>query len=190
MLCLTRQHTHIIHITMQSENITAHFATFEYNEADATAQKRLLQLGKIGYPLRRSAVMLPFVMINRTDDYADIMLIKPYQLNWGFGPAMPQRFYRINLKTWSVGVFYEPTDVQYDQRGFPHIIKNDLYIHNDRIKIIQSRCECCICMNIYTESVLFRPCMHIVCCVECSERIRKCPICRGDIKRRYKCTKI
>jgi len=42
---------------------------------------------------------------------------------------------------------------------------------------------CCICFA-KPSIVLFMPCRHLKCCEECSNKIKKCPLCRINIKNR------
>lgn len=37
-----------------------------------------------------------------------------------------------------------------------------------------------------SKAIIFVPCGHRVCCVECSQAVKTCPICRADIKIRQK----
>ena len=40
---------------------------------------------------------------------------------------------------------------------------------------------CKICSD-RTVEVTFLPCAHFACCFICSEKLKMCPICRGDLK--------
>jgi hypothetical protein len=53
-------------------------------------------------------------------EYIDIMLEEPKQLNWGYGPTMPSRYYRIVIKTDSEifgYVWYDPWSDPYYQQN-------------------------------------------------------------------------
>ena len=43
--------------------------------------------------------------------------------------------------------------------------------------------ECVVCLE-NNKAVVLWPCRHLCVCVECAPRIKKCPICRGHIRRR------
>uniref|UniRef100_A0A336LWP4 CSON006581 protein n=1 Tax=Culicoides sonorensis TaxID=179676 RepID=A0A336LWP4_CULSO len=45
--------------------------------------------------------------------------------------------------------------------------------------------ECVICMDAQVK-VLFFPCGHLCCCVNCQINLEECPMCRGNIERRIK----
>lgn len=45
--------------------------------------------------------------------------------------------------------------------------------------------ECVVCLE-ETVQVIFLPCGHMCCCVECHVSIRDCPMCRGYIERKIK----
>ncbi|KAF2896781.1 hypothetical protein ILUMI_09399 [Ignelater luminosus] len=45
--------------------------------------------------------------------------------------------------------------------------------------------ECVVCMEIDCE-VIFVPCGHMCCCVNCSDPLRDCPMCRGNIERKIR----
>ncbi|KAL3285366.1 hypothetical protein HHI36_019474 [Cryptolaemus montrouzieri] len=56
----------------------------------------------------------------------------------------------------------------------------------DKLKFVGgSMVECVICMDQECQ-VIFVPCGHIVCCVQCSAPINQCPLCRADIERKIK----
>jgi hypothetical protein len=47
-------------------------------------------------------------------------------------------------------------------------------------------CICCVCLDQIVQ-IRFLPCDHKICCNECSLRLapfNRCPICRGEIKKR------
>lgn len=45
--------------------------------------------------------------------------------------------------------------------------------------------ECVICMDASTR-VIFLPCGHLCCCINCSSDLTSCPMCRGTIERKIK----
>ena len=45
---------------------------------------------------------------------------------------------------------------------------------------LRSNMMCKICLDARVGK-LFLPCRHLVCCEECSARVRKCPLCRERI---------
>uniref|UniRef100_A0A146M263 E3 ubiquitin-protein ligase LRSAM1 n=3 Tax=Lygus hesperus TaxID=30085 RepID=A0A146M263_LYGHE len=45
--------------------------------------------------------------------------------------------------------------------------------------------ECVVCMNSQCEMV-FVPCGHVCCCQECSQNLRQCPLCRGELEQKVK----
>jgi hypothetical protein len=42
---------------------------------------------------------------------------------------------------------------------------------------------CCVCLSA-PAAVLFEPCAHLACCVDCASVLKACPICTSPIKRR------
>ena len=53
--------------------------------------------------------------------------------------------------------------------------------HKNKIRALEKERECKICMDREV-GVVFVPCGHIACCVECGENFSYCPICRSEIK--------
>ena len=53
--------------------------------------------------------------------------------------------------------------------------------HINKIRSLEKEKECKICMDKEV-GVVFIPCGHIACCVECGESFSYCPICRRKIK--------
>ncbi|XP_055387066.1 E3 ubiquitin-protein ligase LRSAM1-like [Condylostylus longicornis] len=45
--------------------------------------------------------------------------------------------------------------------------------------------ECVICMEEYVK-IIFIPCGHMCCCLNCESKVDLCPICRGNIERKIK----
>jgi len=55
------------------------------------------------------------------------------------------------------------------------------YDENNSLRENVNGCDaCCICLE-KKPIVLFLPCLHLMCCRECSTKIIICPICREDI---------
>ena len=52
--------------------------------------------------------------------------------------------------------------------------KNSLVQENQRLKMMKT-CKVCLGTDVQT---LFLPCRHLICCEQCSNSIRNCPICR------------
>ncbi|KAG5677768.1 hypothetical protein PVAND_007499 [Polypedilum vanderplanki] len=50
---------------------------------------------------------------------------------------------------------------------------------------INNAVECVVCMDAQTR-VIFLPCGHLCCCINCSKDLNQCPMCRGDIERKIK----
>ncbi|XP_071114256.1 baculoviral IAP repeat-containing protein 7-A-like [Haliotis cracherodii] len=55
---------------------------------------------------------------------------------------------------------------------------DSLVEENERLKQ-QTMCKICLDKEV---SIVFLPCGHLVCCVECAPALRKCPMCRGNIR--------
>ena len=53
--------------------------------------------------------------------------------------------------------------------------------HINKIRALEKEKECKICMDKEV-GVVFIPCGHITCCVECGESFSHCPICRREIE--------
>mmetsp|Transcript_16253 Transcript_16253/g.18635 ORF Transcript_16253/g.18635 Transcript_16253/m.18635 type:complete len:145 (+) Transcript_16253:68-502(+) len=43
-----------------------------------------------------------------------------------------------------------------------------------------SATTCCVCLERQA-NCLFKPCLHLKCCMECSRRLTECPLCRSQI---------
>ena len=50
----------------------------------------------------------------------------------------------------------------------------------EEIETLTSRRICTICMDLDI-STLFLPCRHLVCCMQCGEKIRYCSVCRRRV---------
>jgi len=89
------------------------------------------------------------------------------------------------------------SDVQMsDQKGkfFYRIGKNNIKICDEtdietvsdslkNLKVYGSDItECCICLTADNEFIIFAPCGHFVSCNVCCVTLKKCPMCRADIK--------
>ncbi|KAJ8314476.1 hypothetical protein KUTeg_006626 [Tegillarca granosa] len=48
-------------------------------------------------------------------------------------------------------------------------------------KMLRDQKTCKVCLDKEV-GMVFLPCGHLCCCVSCAPAVRKCPICRGDIK--------
>ncbi|KAJ8314750.1 hypothetical protein KUTeg_006900 [Tegillarca granosa] len=48
-------------------------------------------------------------------------------------------------------------------------------------KMLRDQKTCKVCLDKEV-GIVFLPCGHLCCCVSCAPAVRKCPICRGDIK--------
>ncbi|XP_046572470.1 E3 ubiquitin-protein ligase XIAP-like isoform X2 [Haliotis rubra] len=55
---------------------------------------------------------------------------------------------------------------------------DSLVEENERLKQ-QTMCKICLDKEV---SIVFLPCGHLVCCVECAPALRKCPMCRANIR--------
>ncbi|XP_067674541.1 baculoviral IAP repeat-containing protein 7-B-like [Haliotis asinina] len=55
---------------------------------------------------------------------------------------------------------------------------DSLLEENERLKQ-QTMCKICLDKEV---SIVFLPCGHLVCCVECAPALRKCPMCRANIR--------
>ena len=53
--------------------------------------------------------------------------------------------------------------------------------HKNKIRALEKERECKICMDKEV-GVVFIPCGHIACCVDCGESFSYCPICRREIE--------
>lgn len=169
------------------------FAEFTFNECNATAQRQAMERKQIRYPHRQTKLLLPFIVHNNNDTDVDIVLLKPRQLNWGYGPVFPQRAYNVNLNTGNVGVYYEqkPTsiDLVHGNNNEVEIIGGDASFRGDAIHITNTN-ECCICMSGYNTGALLLPCQHTECCLECAKRVNQCPMCRERIDTRIECRRL
>lgn len=48
-------------------------------------------------------------------------------------------------------------------------------------KMLRDQKTCKVCLDKEV-GMVFLPCGHLCCCVSCAPAVRKCPICRGEIK--------
>ena len=44
---------------------------------------------------------------------------------------------------------------------------------------------CIICLTDKTK-IVFQPCGHLCCCLECAYKVNECPICRSSITQRIR----
>lgn len=177
-----------------TSRVMLRFSEFTFNECNATAQLQALERKQIRYPSRRTKQVLPFMVYKQSDNNVDIVLLKPRQLNWGYGSAFPQRAYNVNLNNGNVGVYYErkpaPIDLESPDNNTPvQIIGGDACFRDDAIQMTNKN-ECCICMSEYNTGALLIPCQHIECCLECAERVNQCPMCRAHIDTRVECRRL
>ncbi|TGZ68195.1 hypothetical protein CRM22_004381 [Opisthorchis felineus] len=67
----------------------------------------------------------------------------------------------------------------------------DSFVTDEELQEIVQKCLweiglCRICVDAPISRV-FLPCGHIICCVDCAERIEQCSVCRQDIMERHQC---
>jgi len=69
-------------------------------------------------------------------------------------------------------------------------IKNDKKVEEYKVKTdnavkemenIKNKYLCSVCFE-NNKNVVLEPCLHFSICRSCSEKVYKCPICRGDIE--------
>lgn len=61
------------------------------------------------------------------------------------------------------------------------IKEKTISILEDRLEVCNLQTECCICFQD-KKSIVFLPCGHFICCLQCSSRIEKCPMCKTKIE--------
>lgn len=75
-----------------------------------------------------------------------------------------------------------------DRLNLLQAIKNYLYAEQDATEPPSApdvTSECVICLDRAVK-VLFFPCGHLCCCIECQPALEECPLCRSSIERRIK----
>ncbi|XP_060068508.1 baculoviral IAP repeat-containing protein 3-like [Ylistrum balloti] len=75
-----------------------------------------------------------------------------------------------------------PTD---SATGHDRIASVDLSDESNHLRRLE-RLMCKICLTEEVR-VTFLPCGHLICCMECSKMVSRCPICRERIETRIKC---
>lgn len=53
--------------------------------------------------------------------------------------------------------------------------------YKQKIEMIAVDAECAVCFTENSVDSIFMPCMHTICCKNCSKQIKTCPICRAKI---------
>ena len=61
--------------------------------------------------------------------------------------------------------------------------EGDCQAMKEQLRQMQDAMLCCVCVDA-SLSVVFRPCRHVVCCSDCSQRVDTCPVCRQTIEER------
>lgn len=61
---------------------------------------------------------------------------------------------------------------------------NQLKIYGNVTDDQQQECCICFCNCNCNQMVVFAPCGHYCCCLTCSGKVNKCPLCRRDIQHR------
>lgn len=77
-------------------------------------------------------------------------------------------FYSVTPRS-KIQIVDEFEDIEFDTKDIK-------IFENEQLK------DCAVCMCNPKESV-FMPCGHYYCCQECSNRLKKCPICRQTVMR-------
>ena len=54
-----------------------------------------------------------------------------------------------------------------------------------RIKEMKEERQCKVCLDREAD-IVFVPCGHLVCCINCAASLRRCPICRAKIDKAIK----
>jgi hypothetical protein len=68
--------------------------------------------------------------------------------------------------------------VEYNKK----LVESDKFSTDEKNKIID-QFRCVVCFE-KTKTILLEPCLHFATCQGCSEKINKCPICRGEFETR------
>ena len=56
---------------------------------------------------------------------------------------------------------------------------------NKKIQCYMNEITCKICLTERSK-ILFQPCGHFCCCLQCANKVNKCPICRATITERIR----
>ncbi|GMI45296.1 hypothetical protein TrCOL_g13321 [Triparma columacea] len=73
-----------------------------------------------------------------------------------------------------------------NQASFNHTLKKVKREKDDisrSLEALEDAETCTVCF-VEKRGVLFLPCGHLVCCGECSEKVKECPMCRKVIRKR------
>ena len=79
-------------------------------------------------------------------------------------------------------LFLELFEAEYEDEEDEEDVINDEKNEEDEIN---ERCECVICFEKH-RAIIFDPCGHIMCCLDCSVLCNDCPICRAVIVKKMK----
>ena len=58
---------------------------------------------------------------------------------------------------------------------------NTLHHHQRQFEKTVSQLRCKVCLDSVVE-IIFLPCSHLVCCVQCAASMSACPVCRSDVR--------
>ncbi|XP_025018275.1 baculoviral IAP repeat-containing protein 3-like [Tetranychus urticae] len=98
-----------------------------------------------------------------------------------------------NTNVWSVHAYYFPhCHYLYLKRGA--IFVDSVKSPNQKTCVVNElpepsedlrryRCMICMCKEI---GISFQPCDHLISCIDCGEKLSKCPICRTDITAKFR----
>lgn len=128
-----------------------------------------------------------FKVIYENEDYMDLMLPEPKQLNWGWGPTMGSRFYRANKKNMEFYVWY--CDRLLDWKTFAFLLEKNslksrkLLSHKDLTytRVEQDK-ECAICFENKKKMIVCAHCEQKIACYDCFKKNHdKCTLCHRKL---------
>jgi len=167
-------------------------ALFSYQEFDATKAAELSP--RICYPSRPASEILPFFILNKTArGDINIMLLKPRQMNWRFGPTLPQMYYQLDSNG-SLNIYNEDdgSDIITNQnKTYRFKNRRERIINNVDTQLLRSseyyanmtwksagECQVCYARPI---NVMFTSCKHCVVCDTCAIQLKACTRCTASI---------
>lgn len=169
-------------------------ALFNYEEFDETRQKQNPM--KIFYPSRPTSEVLPFFIINKTaKGDINIRLFEPKQMNWGFGPTLPQLYYQLGvdgkLNIYNVDVQPDNTITTKD-KTYRFKDRDERIVNNVDSELLKSAGyhrpiswtlagECQVCYERPINAI-FLGCKHCVACTMCAVSLKACTRCTKPVR--------
>ena len=111
------------------------------------------------------------------DNGKNIQLLRPTQLNVGYGPTFPQKYYAL-LNDGTIKPYYKKTEDDLLLNPNTKYFDSPYCITTWKKFEIKSEEECIVCLEKPVTRVW--ECLHACTCDKCSEKLSHCPYCQQD----------